>query len=467
MELEFLFLDGWWVSEFSATSDFNLHIEKDKGDIYLYQRTSGQEFDFIQDFGFKKGGDNVIDVDFTALVYPKQIKIKSKVKPTVAELTLGSFVGGGGSAGGDTGGDSDSGELRRNDVNFFDYDGTLLYSYSWDEAKELAELPALPVHDGLEARKWNYTLEDIKEQGKAGFMVDDDDAVYFYAGEVAIGGITYNAYNDSGEIRLTQWDDGDDWAYLTLSEPRVGDTIISAYINWDTEEWEFDIKSDGSLYEYVISYTTETKGKVDVGACCYDDYGDQVLGDGVYIVERGLTSVPKYSRALIGVFSIPVTIDWISQDSFISVLFTTEVKIPASVHVANSGYNAFYSSLAPSVYWNGGNKEYVDGIGPLPVVDIPENVRVVHYLPQNCIAKFPNINEIWYGDNNYSETTLLDFTNVDYVPYFNNFFSIDTYSLYVIVVPDSLYEEWINTTNWSDVADYIYPLSAFPWMNNK
>jgi hypothetical protein len=68
------------------------------------------------------------------------------------------------SMGTSTGGDSEEG-IPRNDVNFFDYDGTLLYSYTWDEAKNLESLPELPTHSGMEVREWNYTLEDIKAQG--------------------------------------------------------------------------------------------------------------------------------------------------------------------------------------------------------------------------------------------------------------------------------------------------------------
>lgn len=76
-----------------------------------------------------------------------------------------------GNGGSNSGGGSTGGELKRNDVNFFDYDGTLLYSYSWDEAKKLTELPALPVHPEYEVREWNYTLEDIKEQGVESIVV--------------------------------------------------------------------------------------------------------------------------------------------------------------------------------------------------------------------------------------------------------------------------------------------------------
>ena len=35
------------------------------------------------------------------------------------------------------------------DVNFIDYDGTLLYSYYVDEVQEMTELPPLPIHPGL------------------------------------------------------------------------------------------------------------------------------------------------------------------------------------------------------------------------------------------------------------------------------------------------------------------------------
>lgn len=46
-------------------------------------------------------------------------------------------------------------------IRFYDYEGTLLYSYTYAEIQELTELPAQPVHDGLVATGWNWTLEDI------------------------------------------------------------------------------------------------------------------------------------------------------------------------------------------------------------------------------------------------------------------------------------------------------------------
>lgn len=47
-------------------------------------------------------------------------------------------------------------------VQFFDYEGTLLYSYSTAEALALSALPANPSHTGLTAQGWNWSLANIQ-----------------------------------------------------------------------------------------------------------------------------------------------------------------------------------------------------------------------------------------------------------------------------------------------------------------
>lgn len=53
------------------------------------------------------------------------------------------------------------------DVNFYDYDGTLLHSYTVEEAQALTELPPLPTQPGLICQGWNYDLETIKSHNRA------------------------------------------------------------------------------------------------------------------------------------------------------------------------------------------------------------------------------------------------------------------------------------------------------------
>lgn len=48
------------------------------------------------------------------------------------------------------------------DINFVDYDGTLLYTYSFDEIKGIEKLPEPPQHDGLISQGWNWDLDDLK-----------------------------------------------------------------------------------------------------------------------------------------------------------------------------------------------------------------------------------------------------------------------------------------------------------------
>ena len=47
-------------------------------------------------------------------------------------------------------------------VRFFDYDGTLLYSYSLEELQGMAALSELPAHEGLVCQGWNWSLEGLK-----------------------------------------------------------------------------------------------------------------------------------------------------------------------------------------------------------------------------------------------------------------------------------------------------------------
>lgn len=63
----------------------------------------------------------------------------------------------------DTEGQYDVFDLRgSSDVLFYDYDGTVLYSYSKEQFLTLTEMPANPTREGLTAQGWNWTLSDSK-----------------------------------------------------------------------------------------------------------------------------------------------------------------------------------------------------------------------------------------------------------------------------------------------------------------
>ena len=53
-------------------------------------------------------------------------------------------------------------EILGKEVNFLDYDGTILYSYTAAEFAALSSMPANPTHGGLTAQGWNWSLANAK-----------------------------------------------------------------------------------------------------------------------------------------------------------------------------------------------------------------------------------------------------------------------------------------------------------------
>jgi hypothetical protein len=64
------------------------------------------------------------------------------------------------------------------DINFYDYDGTLLYAWTLAELAGKTALPDLPTRAGLTCQGWNWTLPEIKALGRkvqvgANYITDD------------------------------------------------------------------------------------------------------------------------------------------------------------------------------------------------------------------------------------------------------------------------------------------------------
>lgn len=62
----------------------------------------------------------------------------------------------------ETGGGGGKVEPPSLDVDFIDYDGTILYSYTKQQALQLTELPPFAEHEGLVCDGWNWTLGELQ-----------------------------------------------------------------------------------------------------------------------------------------------------------------------------------------------------------------------------------------------------------------------------------------------------------------
>lgn len=88
MDINFVEDGNKYVAEIQVTADFNLHIEREeRGFIFVEQKTvEDGAYDSIKGLNMTYV-DPVIDMDFTGVIYPKWIRIVSKVMPTKAVLT--------------------------------------------------------------------------------------------------------------------------------------------------------------------------------------------------------------------------------------------------------------------------------------------------------------------------------------------------------------------------------------------
>lgn len=88
MELTFTKVGDKYVALFTVTSDFNIHIEKSGGRVVLFQSSiENGEYDYVSGATIADT-DGVFDSDFTALIYPKYIKMVADVMPTKAVVTF-------------------------------------------------------------------------------------------------------------------------------------------------------------------------------------------------------------------------------------------------------------------------------------------------------------------------------------------------------------------------------------------
>ena len=133
------------------------------------------------------------------------------------------------------------------DVNFYDYDGTLLYSYTLDEVQELTELPPNPAHDGLTCQGWNWTLARIKEEkipiDIAPLYITNDGATWYdlvndYGHDIAVT-FTWRQYAANGAT--IDFGDG------TPSQTVSGTGIVSVTHTYPTGEYRAKLSGSYNL----------------------------------------------------------------------------------------------------------------------------------------------------------------------------------------------------------------------------
>ena len=370
----------------------------------------------------------------TAIADAIRAKDGSTATMTLAEMPSKiAAIQTGGSGGG-------SSSASPNDVNFYDYDGTLVASYSLSEAQSLTALPDGPTHAGLTFQGWNYTLEKVKAfthpMNVGAMYITDDGKTRLHIRIAAEGRMTVPLYFSQTVANGVTIDWGDGSATQTLAGAgnvntthtyaSIGDYVITL----DPVVGCTLGFGDGSS-SYCVMGRTDNNGKV------YCNMLQAVQ------IGNGVTSIGNCAfnscYSLAGI-AIPDGVTSISTYAFLYCYSLASITIPDSV--TSIGSNAFQScgSLAsitiPDSVTSIGNSLFY-GCYSLASITIPDSVTSIDgYAFRYC-----------YGMAEYhlKPTTPPTLSNT------NAFSNIP--SDCIIYVPAGCLEAYQNATNWATYAN--------------
>ena len=409
------------------------------------------------------------------------------------------------------------------DVIFYDYDGAVVASYSAADFANLSAMPANPIHTGLTAQGWNWSLADAKS-----YVAD------------------YGSLN-IGQMYITS--DGKTRIYISLPEGRTS-PILQLYLNANSEldiDWgdggahstftttSADYKSERHEYsssgDYVIAITVVNGGfafqssstsvsstlwngnnnanspdraynnaikKIEIGggATSISDkafsrcsslssitISDSVtyIGSGAFYycslssitIPNGITSIGEsaFSRcSSLSSITISDSVTSIGNSAFSSCCSLSSIIIPDSVtSISNNAFDGCYSLSSvtiPDSVRSIGNNAFV-GCYSLSLINIPDRVTSIGNTAFSSCYSLSLINipdsVTYIGSSAFNTCSSLSSIIIpDSVTSISNNAFQACYSLSSITIPDSVTSIGSNAFNGCSYMSYIKFESTTP-----
>lgn len=390
------------------------------------------------------------------------------------------------------GGGESGGSVAAGAVNFRDYDGTILYSYSKDEFLALTELPSLPTQPGLICQEWNWSLGDAKTYvAEYGILevgatyITDDGKTRLYI-EIATEGrmdvpLTFRQTSTNGVV--IDWGDGS--ATETISGAgskhtshtysNIGEYIITLEV---INNCTLTLGDENS--NYCVMGSVGNNGKVYCNMLKKVELGSGVKM-GTYALQychslssitipNSVTSMGQYIFAhcySLSSIAIPNSVTSISNDLFAHCYSLSLIAIPNSV--TNIGDSAFYfcyslsSIIIPKNVTTIGSNAFFSCYS-LPLVIIPDNVTSINksaftnnyslssiIIPNAIHSINSNLFSGCYG------MAIYDFCSHLTIPSLSSGAFNGIPSDCKIIVPNELYGDWVDAPNWDSIVQNITP----------
>ena len=406
-----------------------------------------------------------------------------------------------------------------NDVNFYDYEGTILYSYSWNEFVAKNEMPPLPNREseGLTCQGWNYTLEEVLEQGgrcDVGAIyipTDGNTHIFVQIKNPTKDVVIFRGVVQNEDYAYIDWGDGESDTYSAGSHKFLhqykNTGIYEIIISYNKVLTSLDIghtyyipaiKMYANRITFGINYgmsKTEIKELTTSNNCIADGLPRSVRHYNCSKTARSYSFLsstagnlntvsihPKHptlggydlsQQYNLKALHIPTNtiINSVSTNCFNGVIYSCSKK-NTNTSVVNQCVISSNKVVLGNRYSD--ITEGVTSIGYMAFykvfcinINIPDSVETIgasafRQSAMPNIVKMPkNIKSIeQYAFYEISYVDAYDFSDCITIPILNSTMCFSG-SNFKIVVPDTLYDEWISATNWSTYASRIVKASEY------
>ena len=360
---------------------------------------------------------------------------------------------------------SDRTPLKSKGVDFIDYDGTLLYSYTVEEAQALTELPELPTQKGLICQGWNWSLEDIKEHNRklvigATYITDDGKTRYYFKTNVKNIDVKVCFRQSIANGVELDWGDGspietfDEASYYKDIMPshtyiNEGDYIITlnpintCMINFNVSSSSYTCLGNSDYYIRAMLQKVELGRNIDnIGGSFFRSYYNlstitipRIKG----IILRTYTLNTVYRlKALVVPYGI-IELDALALGDCKAL---NRLSIPNTTTYIGNSLLAQCSALKDIIFPNS-----VDTLKSSPITG-DYSLREI-FIPKKVLM----LENTFVGANSITKFYFIEHEEIPTMSSTTTFAGMNKNA--IIIVPDELYDEWIVATNWVSIADHI------------